>query len=73
MGYNHDEKEYIQSENIDKHKKIAEQLLKKVLPINVIVQKKKLKNKKKSLKKLDYILFIIENGEILKILKFLKI
>mgnify|MGYP004188305131 CR=1 FL=1 len=29
MGINHDDKEYIQSKNINKHKEIAEELLKK--------------------------------------------
>ena len=42
IGIKHDDKEYIQSQNINKHKKIAgEAIKKKVLLTNVIVQKKK--------------------------------
>ena len=70
IGINHDDKEYIQSKNINKHKEIAEELLKKVSHINVIALKKKLKNKKKNAKKREYLIFIIENGETQKILKF---
>ena len=33
----------------------------------VILQKKKLNNKKQKLKKVGYLLFIIENGEILRV------
>ena len=68
MDWNkHDDKEFIQSKNINKHKEIADELLKKVLPINVIVLKKKLKNKKKNVKNKESLMFIIGNGGILKI------
>ena len=67
IGIKHDDKEYIQSKNINKHKEIADELLKKVLHINVIVQKKKLKNKKKNAKNKEYLMSTIGNGEILKI------
>jgi len=43
------------------------------LHINVIVLKKKSKTKKKNVRKKGYLIFIIENGEIPKILKFQKI
>ena len=67
IGINHDDKEYIQSKNINKHKEIAEELLKNGFAYNVIVLKKKLKNKKKNVRKKEYPMFTIENGGILKI------
>ena len=39
--------------------------------MNVIVQKKKLMNKKRNVKNKVYHMFIIDSGEMLKILKFL--
>ena len=41
IGIKHDDKKYIQSANIKKHKDVAGELLKKVLLINVTVPKKK--------------------------------
>ena len=64
------DKEYIQSQNINKHKEVANKLLEKGFAYNAIVQKKKLKNKKIKQKKLKCLLFIIENGEMLKILNY---
>ena len=72
IGVEHDDKEYIQSKILINIKKLQKELLKKVLLINVIVLKKKLKNKKIKQKKLICLLYIIENGEMIKILKFLK-
>ena len=42
LGIEHDGDEYIQSKNISKHVTVAEELLKKVLHINVIALRKKL-------------------------------
>ena len=47
--------------------KLQKNYLKKVLLINVIVLKKKLTSKKKNVKNKEYRMFIIENGEMLKI------
>ena len=68
----HDDKEYIQSKNINKHKEIANELLKKGFAYKCYCSEKEIEEQKKKLKKLIYLLFIIENGEIQKILKFLK-
>ena len=43
------------------------------MPINVIVQVKKLKNKKNELNKRNFPIFTIENGEMFLKLKLLKI
>ena len=67
LGIKHDGEEYIQSKNISKHVTVAEELLKKVLPTNVIVLRKKLMNKKKNVKNKECHMFIIENGEMPKI------
>ena len=72
VGIKHDDKEFIQSKNINKHKEIAEELLKKILLINVIVLRKKLKSKKKNVKSKVSHMFTIGNGETLKIFKYLK-
>jgi hypothetical protein len=47
--------------------------LKMVMLINAIAQVKKLKNKKKELDKKNFLIFIIENGEIYQSQKLLKI
>ena len=41
--------------------------------INVIVQQRKLKNKKRELDKKNFLIFIIENGETYQNLRHLKI
>ena len=51
LGIKHDDKEYIQSKNISKHIKVAEELIKMVLHTGAIVLRKKLMNKKKTVKK----------------------
>ena len=68
LGINYDGEEYIQSNYILKHVAIAEELIKKVLLMNVIVQRQKSMNKKKNVKNKEYLMFIIENGEMQKIL-----
>ena len=47
--------------------KLLKNFLKKDLLINVIVQRKKLMNKKKNVKNKEYHMYIIETGETLKI------
>ena len=73
LGIEHDGKEYIQSNNILKHIEIAEELLKKALHINVIVQRKKLMIRKKNVRNRVFHMYIIENGEMQKTFRFLKI
>ena len=51
---------------------LRKNFLKKNLHINVIALKKKLTNKKKNVKNKVSHMFIIENGEMLKIFKFQK-
>ena len=64
IGINYEDSEYIQSDKIDDHINVANELLKKGWLINVIVQVKKLKNKKKGQNKKKYHISIIESGEI---------
>ena len=73
IGINHDGTEYIQSQKIDDHIKVANELLKKVVLINVIVRLKKLKPKKKELSKKKFHTFMIENGGTEMKMKRLKI
>ena len=70
IGINHDDKEYIQSKNINKHKEIVEELLKNDFAYKCYCSEEEIKNKKKNVRKEESPMFIIENGEILKILKF---
>ena len=70
IGINHDDKEYIQSKNINKHKEIAEELLKNDFAYKCYCSEEEIKEQKEKCKKKEYPMFIIENGEILKILKF---
>tara|TARA_B100001123_G_scaffold63258_1_gene69393 strand:- start:39 stop:461 length:423 start_codon:yes stop_codon:yes gene_type:complete len=70
IGIKHDDKEYIQSKNINKHKEISEELLKNGFAYKCYCSEKKLKNKKKNVKKKEYLIFTTENGEIPKVLKF---
>ena len=51
LGIKHDGDEYIQSKNISKHVTVAEELLKKVLPINVIVLEEEINEQKEKCKK----------------------
>ena len=60
LGIEHDGEEYIQSTKINDH-------------INVIAQQRKLKNKKKELDKKNFLISIIENGEIYQNLTLRKI
>ena len=73
IGINFDGEEYVQSKKIDDHIKVAHELLKKVMLINVIVHLRKLRNKKRELNKKKFHIFMIENGEIKKKLMLLKI
>ncbi len=51
IGINHDDKEYIQSKNIDKHKKIAEDLLKKGFAYKCYCSEEEIKEQKEKCKK----------------------
>ena len=51
INIQHDEKEYIQSENINKHKKIAEELLKKSFAYKCYCSKKEIEEQKAKAKK----------------------
>ena len=51
IGIEHDEKEYIQSQNIDKHKKIAENLLKKGFAYKCYCSEKEIEEQKNKAKK----------------------
>jgi glutamyl-tRNA synthetase len=63
LGIKHDGEEYIQSEKIEDHVKIANELLKMDMLINVIVLLKRSKNKKKEQGKKKYLTFTTENVE----------
>ena len=73
LGIKHDGAEYIQSKNIDKHVAIAEELIKRVLLILVIALKRKSMNRKQNAKNKVCLMYIIENGEMQRILKYQKI
>ena len=64
IGINYDGEEYIQSKKIEDHIKVANELLKMGMHINVIALQKKQKSKKKELDKKNFLISIIENGEI---------
>jgi len=51
IGINHDDKEYIQSKNIKKHKEIAEELLKKGLAYKCYCSEEEIKEQKEKCKK----------------------
>ena len=51
IGLNHDDKEYIQSKNINKHKEIAEELLKKGFAYKCYCTEKEIKEQKEKCKK----------------------
>jgi len=51
IGIKHDDKEYIQSQNINKHKKIAEELLKKGFAYKCYCTEEEIKNQKEKCKK----------------------
>jgi len=51
IGINHDEKEYIQSKNINKHKEIAEELLKKDFAYKCYCSEEEIKEQKEKCKK----------------------
>ena len=67
IGIKHDDKEYIQSEKIKKHKEIADELLKKGFAYNCYCSEEEINLQKSNAKKKEYPLFIIENGESQKI------
>ncbi len=52
IGINHDDKEYIQSKNINKHKEIAEKLLKKGCAYKCYCSEEEIKEQKEKCKKL---------------------
>jgi len=51
IGINHDDKEYIQSKNINKHKEIAEELLKKGFAYKCYCSEEEIKDQKEKCKK----------------------
>ncbi len=51
IGINHDDKEYIQSKNINKHKEIAEELLKKGIAYKCYCSEEEIKEQKEKCKK----------------------
>ena len=51
IGINHDDKEYIQSQNINKHKEIAEELLKKGFAYKCYCSEEEIKEQKEKCKK----------------------
>ena len=53
IGIKHDDKEYIQSKNINKHKEIAEELLKKGFAYKCYCSEKEIKEQKEKCKKQD--------------------
>ena len=51
IGINHDDKEYIQSQNINKHKEIVEELIKKGFAYNCYCSEEEIKEQKEKCKK----------------------
>ena len=56
--------------NIKKHQEVANELLKNGFAYKCYCTEEEIKEQKENVKKKEYPMFIIENGEILKILKF---
>ena len=67
IGIEHDDKEFIQSKNINNHKKIAEKLLKNGFAYKCYCSEAEIIEQKENAKKKEYHLFIIENGGIQKV------
>jgi glutamyl-tRNA synthetase len=65
LGINHDGEEYIQSEKIEDHVKIANELLKNGHAYKCYCSLKKSKNKKKEQGKRKFLIFTTENVEML--------
>ena len=64
LGVEHDDEPYIQSKNIEKHKAIADELIKKGFAYACYCTEKELEDQKTLAKKKIYLLFTIENVEI---------
>ena len=73
LGIKHDGEEYIQSKNIAKHVEVAEQLITNGFAYKCYCSEEEINEQKEKCKKKVYHMFIIENGEMLKILKFLRV
>ena len=69
---NHDGEEYIQSKNINKHVAVAEELIKKGFAYECYCSEEEINEQKENVKNKVYLMFIIENGEMQKTLKFQK-
>ena len=66
IGINYDGKEYIQSAKINEHIKIANQLLEKGFAYKCYCSDEEIIEQKNKAKQKNFLIFIIENGEIQK-------
>ena len=73
MGIEHDGEEYIQSKKIEDHIKIANELLKNGNAYKCYCSAEEIEEQKKELDKKKFLIFIIENGEMLMKKMLLKI
>ena len=64
LGVKHDDKEYIQSKNINKHVEVADELVKKGFAYYCYCTEKDLEEQKAQAKEKAYLLSTIENVEI---------
>jgi len=63
IGIDHDDKEYIQSKQINKHKEIAEELIKTGFAYKCYCSEEEINEQKNIAKKKKSLLYIIESGE----------
>ena len=70
MGIKHDGEEYIQSKNINKHIAVAEELIRKGFAYKCYCSEEEINEQKRSVKNKVSLMFIIESGETLKILRY---
>ena len=73
IGINYDEEEYIQSENVDDHIKVANELLKNGHAYKCYCSSEEIEEQKKEQGRKRLPIFTIENGEIKKSLRLPKI
>ena len=73
IGINYDGEEYIQSEKVDYHIKIANELLKNGHAYKCYCSSEEIEEQKKEQDKKRFLIFMIENGEIKKNLMLQKI
>ena len=73
IGIDYDGEEYIQSQKVNDHIKVANELLKNGHAYRCYCSSEEIEEQKKELDKKRFLIFTIENGEIKKNLRHLKI